>query len=230
MHDLPTTRTQPDPILRWAGRAGVAGSILMVVTFGVVAAFVGMDLTPERSLTAFADLWPARMLENTLYLGVLLLWIVHALGLHRALRAAHPASALFGTALSILGLGLLAAGAIPHVATAPLAELYQHATPREQATLVLVWHGVDALFNALLYTGLVVVPAGLVMLGTAMVDAPGFGRRVGRTTVALGVAGLAAAAAVLAGVTDLAAAGVVTLVGFHAVVGRRLSGRAAAHR
>ncbi|HVL99229.1 MAG TPA: hypothetical protein VM324_08055 [Egibacteraceae bacterium] len=80
MHDPRPTRTQPrhDSILRCGGRAGVAGSILMLVTFVVVAVFVGMDITPERSLTAFADIWPARMVENTLYLAVLLLWIVHA--------------------------------------------------------------------------------------------------------------------------------------------------------
>jgi hypothetical protein len=52
--------------------------------------------------------------------------------------------------------------------------------------------------------------------------APGFKRGVSRPTIALGVLGLAAAAAVLAGVTDLAAVGVFAFAGFHVAAGRRL--------
>lgn len=53
MHDLRTrppdlSDGQAGSILRWGGRAGILGSILMLVTFGVVAAFVGMDITPEQ--------------------------------------------------------------------------------------------------------------------------------------------------------------------------------------
>jgi hypothetical protein len=193
----------------------------MLVTFGVVGAFVGMDITPEQSLTRFPDIRAARTVENSLYLAVLLLWVVHSLGLYRALRRTSPTPALLGTVLSILGLALLAAGALPHVATAPLSELYQApgATAQDQATLVLLWHGIEATFEALLYTGLVVLPLGLIALGTAMLDAPGYGPRIGGTTLALGVAGLAAATAVLVGVTDMAAVGVFALIGFHLSAG-----------
>ena len=53
------------------------------------------------------------------------------------------------------------------------------------------------------------------MLGT-----PQYGRRVGRSTVALGVAGLAAAAAVLVGgPPKMAAVGVLALIGFHLTLG-----------
>ncbi len=64
------------------------------------------------------------MVENSLYLVILLLWVTHSLALYRALRETSPTPALFGTVLSILGLGVLAAGALPHVATAPLSDLY----------------------------------------------------------------------------------------------------------
>jgi hypothetical protein len=123
----------------------------------------------------------------------------------------------------MLGLVLLAAGAIPHVATAPLSDLYQApgATPQDQATLVLLWLGIEAVFEALLYTGLVILPLGLIALGTAMFGAPGYGPRLGGATLAFGVAGLAAAAAVLAGATDMAALGVLALIGFHLLLGRR---------
>jgi hypothetical protein len=91
----------------------------MLFTFGFVAAFVGMDITPEQSLTRFPDISAARTVENSLYLVVLLLWVIHSLALYRALRRTSPTPALFGTVLSILGLVVLAAGALPHVATGP---------------------------------------------------------------------------------------------------------------
>lgn len=212
-----------DSTLRWGGLAGIAGSILMVFTFGFVAVFVGMDITPAESLTRFADIRAARAVENTLYLAILLLWVLHSLALHQALRRTSPTPALFGTALSILGLVLLAAGAVPHVATASLFDLYQaaDATPQDQATLVLVWHGIEAVFYALLYTGLVIVPLALMALGVAMLGTPHYGRRIGKVTIALGMAGLAAAVGVLAGVPELDAVGVLILLGFHLCLGRK---------
>ena len=42
-----------------------------------------MDITPEQSLTTFPEIETARMVENGLYLGVLLLWLIHGLGLYR---------------------------------------------------------------------------------------------------------------------------------------------------
>jgi Domain of unknown function (DUF4386) len=222
MHDT-RTNEQTDSMMRWGGRAGILGSILMLFTFGFVAAFVGMDITPEQSLTTFPEIRVTRTVENSLYLGVLLLWLIHGLGLYRALRRTSPTPALVGAALSLLGLALLAAGAIPHVATAPLSDLYQApgATPQDQATLVLLWHGIEAMFEALLYTGLVILPLGLIALGRAMFGAPGYGPRLGGTTLALGAAGLAAATAVLAGATDMAAVGIFALIGFHLLLGRR---------
>jgi len=226
MHDLRTrepdiTDGQADGTLRWGGLAGILGSILMLVTFGFVAAFVGMDITPEQSLTRFPDIKTARTVENTLYLVILLLWVAHTLGLHRALRRVNPTPALLGTVLSILGLALLAAGALPHLATAPLSDLYHApgATPQDQATLMLVWHGIDAMFDALLFTGLVILPLGIIGLGVAMLGAPGYGTRLAATTVGLGVVGLAAATAVLVGVPAMGAVGVLTLIGFHLTAG-----------
>ncbi len=220
MSDLHVSQ-HTDSTLRWGGLAGIGGSLLMLFTFGFVAAFVGMDITAEQSLTTFPEIRAARIVENTLYLAVLLLWVLHFLALHRGLRNIRPTPALFGTVLSILGLVLLAAGAVPHLATAPLSDLYQApgATPQDQTTLVLLWQGIYAVFNALLYTGLVIVPLGLLALAVAMRGAPECGRRMASSTVALGVAGLAAAGAVLVGVPDMAAVGVFALIGFHLTLG-----------
>ncbi len=217
----PRITDQADSTLRWGGLAGIVGSLLMLFIFGFVAAFIGIDITPEQSLTTFPDIRAARTVENTLYLVILLLWVAHSLALYRALRRTSPTSALFGTALTILGLVVLAAGALPHVATAPLSDLYHApgATVQDQATLVLLWHGIEAVFDALLATGLVILPLGLIGLGTAMLGAPGYGRRVGRMTVMLGVAALAAATAVLVGVPAMGAVGVLALMGFHLTLG-----------
>ena len=227
MHDLRTKETatikgQTDDTLRWGGRAGVLGSIVMLVTFGVVGAFVGMDITPEQSLTRFPEIKAARTVENTLYLAALLLWIVHSLGLYRALRRTSPV-ALCGAVLSIVGLVTLAAGALPHIATAPLSELYHaaDASPQDQTALLLIWHGIDAMFHALLVTGLVILPMGLIAFGRAMLDAPDFGTRIGRTTMGLGVAGFAAASTLLVEDSLIAAVVVFALIAFHLILGRK---------
>src|SRR5680860_1435462 len=73
------------------------------LNLGFVAAFVGMDITPEQSLTRFPDISAARTVENSLNLVVLLLWVIHSLALYRTLRRTSPTPALFGTVLSILG-------------------------------------------------------------------------------------------------------------------------------
>jgi hypothetical protein len=230
MHDL-HTREQADSTLRWGGLAGILGSILMLLTFGIVAAFVGMDtMSPEQSLMRFPDIRAARTVENSLYLVALLLWVIHSLALNRALRRTSPAPALFGTALSILGLVVLAAGALPHIATAPISDLYHApgATLQDQTTLALLWQATYGILDALLVTGLVILPLGLIALGTAMLDAPSFGKRTGRTTVALGVTGLATATALLVDVSPIAIVGVFALIVFHLTLGVKTHGLARA--
>jgi hypothetical protein len=213
---------QPGSTLRWGGVAGVAGSVLLLVVFAIVAVFVGMDtISAEDAVARFPDVRAARTVENGLYLVVLVLWVIHALALHRALRSASPALALFGTALSILGLAMLAAGALPHVASAPIADLYHapQATLQDQSTLVLLWHATQGMFDALLVTGLVIVPMGLLALGMAMRADPAFGKGTARSSLALGGVGLAAAAALLVDVSPIGAIGVLALVVYHLVAG-----------
>lgn len=110
---------------------------------------------------------------------------------------------------------------MPHLATAPLSDLYEAAgtTPQDQATLVTLWTGIAAVFSALLYTGLVILPLGLLGLGAAMRHHPRYGRRLATSTVVLGVVGCAAAVPVLLGSTDMAAIGVFVLMAFHLTLG-----------
>ena len=221
----PHHHEQADSTLRWGGLAGASGSILLLLVFGIVAAFVGMDpVGPEAAVVRFPEISAARTVENGLYLVVLVLWAIHFLALHRALRTTSPTAALFGSVLCMLGLVVLAAGALPHIATAPISDLYHApgATPQDQATLVLIWQATQGIFDALFVTGLVIVPMGLVALGAAMLGAPAFGRRIGSTTVALGAVGLATAAVLLVEVSPLGILGVLALLVFHLVLGWKL--------
>jgi hypothetical protein len=156
-----------------------------------------------------------------LYLVVLILWVAHFLALYRAVRTS-LAPALFGSVLGIVGLTVLAAGALPHVATVPISNLY-HApgvTPDDQATLLMIWQASQGIFDAMLFAGLVLLPTGLILLGVAMIGTPAFGKRFGGFTVGLGAIGLVAATIVLIDPqSPVAALGFFALITFHLVLG-----------
>src|SRR5918997_3275935 len=162
-------------VLRWGGLAGILGGIIFILVFVIVIVFVGLDpAEPEGEVMRFPDIRASRTVEDSLYLLVLILWVAHFLALYRALRGTSLAPALFGSVLGIVGLGVLAAGALPHVATAPISDLYHApgATPEDRATLVLLWQATEGIFDALFGAGLLLVPAGFVSLGVAMLKAP----------------------------------------------------------
>jgi hypothetical protein len=210
-------------VLRWGGLAGILGGIIFILVFVIVIVFVGPDpAEPEGSVMRFPDVRAARTVENSLYLLVLILWVTHFLALYRALRETSLAPALFGSVLGIVGLGVLASGALPHVATAPISDLYHApgATPEDQATLVLLWQATEGIFDALFGVGLLLVPIGLISLGVAMLGAPAFGRGFGGVSVALGVVGAVAASILLVDpLSPSAFIGVLALIVFHLVLG-----------
>ncbi len=210
-------------VLRWGGLAGILGGVLFILVFVIVGVFVGAEpAAPAAEVSRFPDIRAARTVENGLYLVVLLLWAIHFVALYRALGDRRRASALFGSVLGIVGLAVLVVGALPHAVSVPISDLYHApgATSEDQATLVLVWQATQAVFNALLVTGLVILPASLVALGAAMLGAPAFGKGYGRLGVALGIVGLAAAGALLADpVSFVAVVGIFALIAFHLVVG-----------
>jgi hypothetical protein len=213
-------------VLRWGGLAGILGGIFFILVFVIVIAFVGADpAEPEGEVMRFPDIRAARTVEDSLYLVVLILWIAHFLALYRALRGTSLAPALFGSVLGIVGLGVLAAGALPHVATAPISDLYHApgATPQEQATLVLMWQATEGIFDALFGVGLLLVPIGFIALGVAMLGAPAFGTGFGRVSVVVGAVGVVAASVLLVDpLSPSAFVGVLTLIVFHLILGWRL--------
>ena len=210
-------------VLLWGGLAGILGGIIFILVFVVVIAFVGPDpAEPEGLVKRFPDIRAARTVENSLYLVVLILWVTHFLALYRALRGTSLAPALFGSVLGILGLGVLAAGALPHVATAPISDRYHAhgATPADQATLVLLWQATEGIFNELFVVGLLLLPIGLIALGVAMLRAPAFGKGFGGVSVGLGVVGVVAASALVVDpLSPIAPVGVLALIVFHLVLG-----------
>lgn len=82
------------------------------------------------------------------------------------------------------------------------------------------WHATQGVFDALLLAGLLVMTAGVILLGLAMHSDPALGKGIGRASVALGVAGLTAGtAAVIDPGSPIAALGVFALIIFHLVLG-----------
>ncbi len=185
-------------VLRWGGLAGMLGGILLILTWVVILAGpVGMEDPADLAgfVTRFPDIRAARIVENGIYLVALILGVTLFLALYRALRRTSLAPALFGSVLGILGLVVLMAGTVPHIAHAPLSDLYHApgATPVDQATLALLWQATWGIFDAMLAVGFFVVPIGLIALGVAMLGAPAFGKGFGWVSVALGVVGVVAA-------------------------------------
>jgi hypothetical protein len=218
MNDVPNT-AQERSVLRWGGLAGIVGGIIFILVFVIVGVFVGMDFV---EVTRFPDVRTARIVENSLYLAVLILWVLHFLALYRALRETSLTPALFGSVLGILGLVLLAADALHHIWQTPISDLYHApgATLEAQATLVLLWQVIHGVFNTLLTTGLIFLPISVIALGVAMFKAPAFGKGFGGLSVVLGVAGFAAASVILIDPGSLVAVVCVfALIIFHIALG-----------
>jgi hypothetical protein len=222
MNDLQNT-AQEQSVLRWGGLAGILGGILLVAVFAIVIVFVGADpAEPEGLVMRFPDVRAAHIVEEVLYLGVLALWAVHFLALYRALRGTSLAPALFGSVLGIMGLVVLAAGALPQVARTPISDLYHApgASPEDQATLVLLWQATQGWIDAFLVTGLLLLPIGLLTLGVAMLRTPAFGKAFGGVSVVLGVLGVAAAVVVVIDPGSIiAVVGILALIVFHIALG-----------
>ncbi|MFO7537524.1 MAG: hypothetical protein R6X32_05635 [Chloroflexota bacterium] len=214
---------QEKGVLRWGGLAGILSGLIYILVFFIVGIFVGMlPVDPVMEVVRFPGIKTARIVENSLYLAVLILGIIHFLALYRSLRETSLAPALFGSALSILGLVVLAAGALPHVATAPISDFYHAsgATAADQATLVLLWQATMGIFEALLMVGLIFLHIGIIALGLAMFGAPAFGKGFGGLSLLLGVVGILGASAAIVGISPMAAAlGILALIPFHLALG-----------
>lgn len=211
-------------LARWGGVAGLAGVALLLGSVIVVVALGLPDASDPETLTDFADIESGRVAEHLLYLGAVMAFALHAFVLQRLLEPTHRPAALFATVTSAFGLVAMAASAVLHASTAPLAALYTTAdnTPEDLRAIEYAWHGAQSVFDTMLTTGLLLVPLGILFYGVAMRRAPGFGPRVATTALVLGSIGLAGAVAETIDTgSDLSAASVLALVVFNAVAGWR---------
>ena len=217
MHDF-KTMAQEKSVLQWGGLAGVLGGIIFILVFVIVGVFAGFDVDVMR----FPDIRTALIVGDSLYLVVLILWVIHFLALYRALRETSLAPALFGSVLGILGLVVLAAESLHQPWQKPISDLYHApgATLEAQATLVLLWQVTEGIFNALFVTGLVLLPIGVIALGVAMFKAPAFGKGFGGLSVVLGILGVVAGIVLLIDPgSSIAVVSVLSLIVFHIAVG-----------
>ena len=217
---------QEQNLLKLGGLAGILGSIIFIVVFFIVGIFVGADpVDLEGWLTRFPSIRTARIFENGLYLLVLILWIPSTLALYYKLKSKSLAYALFGAGIGIVGLGIIAAGAMPHIAHSQLADIYYaaDATPETQATIVLMWQGTWAIMDELLIVGLAFMPLSLFCFGVAMRQHPDFGNGYGWMSIIIAILGLGT---ILVSLFDpystLVAILVFGLIIFHFVVGLKL--------
>jgi hypothetical protein len=217
---------QEKSVLRWGGLAGILGGIIFILVFVIVIVFVGEDPAElAGQVERFPGIRAARTAENGGYLLVLILWVLHFLALYVALRQTSLAPALFGSGLGIVGLAVLATGALPHVATVPLSDIYHGpgATPTDQAALALMWQATWGIFDALLFAGLAIVAVGVTALGVAILGTPAFGKGLGWLTVVIGVLGIAAGVVLLIDPgSPIAVVSVLSLIIFHLVLGWRV--------
>jgi hypothetical protein len=211
-------------VLRWGGLAGILGGVFFILSAAVVIGFGLPDPGSPEALARFPELRVARTLENGFYLVAVVLWTLHSLALYRALRGTSPASALFGCALSVMGLVVLAAGALPHVASLRISDVYHAAgtSSADKAALALVWQANYGIFEALLAVGILLATAGLIVLGVAMLGTPAFGKALGWVSVGLGVAGVVAGFfAMVDPSSAVPAVGLLALTVFHLALGWR---------
>lgn len=81
----------------------------------------------------------------------------------------------------------------------------------------------QGIFAAFLAVGLVLVPIGIMLIGSAMLKSPAFVRGYGVFSIVIGLVGaLTAAFDIVVGTSQIAAIGVLGLIGFHLIVGWRL--------
>ena len=170
---------QEKSVLRWGGLSGVLGGFLFILALVFVETFIPSDPSNLTEWVArFPDIHMIRVIENGLYLVALIFEVPLFLALVWALRKTSLAPALFGSVLGIVGLVAMVVSTTPHVAHAPLSDLYHApgATPEDQATIALMWQATWGIFNAMLYVGFFVVPTGFILLGVGMLGSPAFGK------------------------------------------------------
>ncbi len=213
---------QDQSTARMGGFAGILGSALLLGVFAFLAVFVGLDtLDAQAALERYPDIRWARIIENTAYLFALALWALHSVTLFVVLRADSLATALAAMVMSLLGLAILAAGAIPHTAETVISDLYNAPDTAAELlpVLIVAWEVSLGWVDTFVVTGVVLAPVGLLLYGIAMLRSSDFGSWAGWASILFAAAGFYAAISSLIEESDIVGVGIFALVFFHTVIG-----------
>ena len=194
-------------VLRWGGLAGMLGGIVFIFVPVILFGFVPQaPADPAELVARFPTVRAAIAAGNFVDFVSDALVLALFLSLYRALRGTSPAPALFGSVLSILGVAVIFTETTTQVAFDPISNLYHApgATPADQATLALIWQATQGMFNQLDTSAVLLLSTGFIVLGVAMLRAPGFGKAIGGLTMLFGA--LAFIGGFIFGVTSLLAA------------------------
>ena len=222
-HTAPGDRLERRLLLGGAGITGVVGSLLVLAAFVLVGSLDLPDPFTTESLLRFPEIQHARAAENLLYLAGVVLWAVHFDLLHRLLHATAPVLSAAARAIGVLGVAVLAAGALLNVATAPMSQAYQQAAEADRAGIVLAWQAAQAVMDAMLVTGALLLPAAVALYGLAL--RPHLGRTLAWASVCVGAAGLiGAGVAAATPPSALVAVSILGTLAFHLAAGIRWLG------
>jgi len=222
-----TNRTESErSVLRWGGLAGLIGGIIFVISIGYQVGVLGTQTTApgDGPVIRFPSVQTQIIVGQTLFLAATVLLVPLLLGLYRALRGSSLAAGFFGTGLSFLGVAVLAVESEPNVAMASISAQYHAAgaTAAQQATAVQLWQATQGMFNEYDTCAFAFLSVGLIVLGTAMMRSPAFGRAVGGVSSAIGVAGLVGLALFAVTSASFSIFGLLTFVVFPVLLGWKL--------
>ena len=228
MQVAPTAISELDEtaVIRWGGLSGILGGIIFVASIVYQVAFIGTGTTAAGAgpIMRFPGLQTQIIVGQTLFLIGTILLVPLFLALYRILRRSSLAPALFGLGLSFLGLAVLAVESEPNVAMAQISAQYHAAgaTAAQQDAAVIVWQATQGMFNEFDTCAYIFLSVGFLLLGTALLRAPGFGRALGGVTAAIGVIGLLGVAAFPVTSASFALPAALTFVVFPLLLGGKV--------
>jgi hypothetical protein len=178
------------------------------------------DTSGAESLRRFPEIQQARVVENLLYLAAVVFWAVQHDLLHRLLSSTGPVLTSAARTVGLLAVAALAASALLNLSTAPMSQTYQQAGEADRDRVVQAWTAAQAVMDAMLITGALLLPVTVVLFGVALRSL--MGPALGWSAVALGAAGVVGATLAAAnGPSSLAAVSILGALVFHLAVGVR---------
>lgn len=185
--------SQEKTVQKWGGLAGILGGIVFLFVPIVLFGFVPpAPSDPSAVVARFPTISIPLTIGNNINFIADLLYLALVVALFRTLRGTSLAPALFGTVMSLLGLGVLFTETQTQAAFAPLSDLYHQTstTQAQQQIIGYVWQGTQSFFFELDTAAGLLLSLGFIVLSVAMIKAPGFGKRISGISVILAAVSL----------------------------------------